>query len=618
MKKRVQIRISFASFAPWREIVLCVALMLLATSAARAADLPSTQPASAAIDDPMWLDPLLPAVPRVTDFDPRDKTLWLEALARPEADMRRQAADTFALAASQGMSDLGDATAKIAATLDSDTHPIVRQSCAQALFHLGAKQFAAVLLKHAGDDWQTMLIADAALSAWDYAPAHAAWRARLTDPQASELAVRSALKALGGCATHEPADIPPIQAIAIDIARSPAVRLDAATQLGAIASTGLEPAAQRLAKSAILTDRLVAATMLGSSSSPAARQVLLTLADDREPLVIAAASRRLLAIDPKSLAGLDGKLMASDDFAVRRVMVDVLWAQRSPEAVAMLAKMMNDPSKEIRVRARDALLRLSADPSLAGAVSDGAVAAVSGGPDEWRGIEQALLLLGASDNRHADARIVELLSDDGPHGGALRIAAVVAVRRLRIESAMPALARRCAAIQSMLKEQQAAMMKDPKKAMSDAEFISIGEEGSQIAQALGLMDYHPADAALRGLVPKDSSFPVPMRVAAIWALGRLHAGTPDNGLVGELMARATDRSMFRPEAPEVQTMAIEAIGMMRSKQVVRQLRKLLDQNPPEQFAAACRWALAQITGQSLPPPAPDHIQARGFFLEAEH
>jgi HEAT repeat protein len=259
-------------------------------------------------------------------------------------------------------------------------------------------------------------------------------------------------------------------------------------------------------------------------------------------------------------------------------------------------------------------LSLDGDPKLASAVSGGAVKIVSG--DQPRGIEQALLLLGATNDHHADERIPALLVGPRPE---LRIAADVAVRRLRIQSALPTLAVRLGEIMTQLEQQHAAALTNSKAVMSDAEFINLGEEASQIAQALGEMDYEPAEAMLRKLVPKSPIYPGNMRPAAVWALGRLHAGTPDNRLVGELMDRATDHSIQMPESPLVQTMAVEAIGMMHATNAVAPLQKIIDTGAaPDQFTAACRWAIGQLTGHEPPPPPAQQITAHGFFLEAKH
>ncbi len=51
-----------------------------------------------AIDSPMYQNPDLPAPSLERIFPEKAKALWLKALNRPEADVRRQAADAVALA----------------------------------------------------------------------------------------------------------------------------------------------------------------------------------------------------------------------------------------------------------------------------------------------------------------------------------------------------------------------------------------------------------------------------------------------------------------------------------------------------------------------------------------
>src|SRR5438552_17653908 len=85
----------------------------------------------------------------VLRFHPRLKALWLEALARPEADLKRQAADAIARAHRLGMPGLGDAIPRLIAEVEApDAHPVVRQAVARTLIALDARQAAPALMRH--------------------------------------------------------------------------------------------------------------------------------------------------------------------------------------------------------------------------------------------------------------------------------------------------------------------------------------------------------------------------------------------------------------------------------------------------------------------------------------
>ena len=54
------------------------------------------------VDDVMFQDPGFPKVTTRIEFSDRLKPLWLQALARPESELQRMAADTIAMAHRSG------------------------------------------------------------------------------------------------------------------------------------------------------------------------------------------------------------------------------------------------------------------------------------------------------------------------------------------------------------------------------------------------------------------------------------------------------------------------------------------------------------------------------------
>ena len=86
-------------------------------------------------------DPAFSTAPTEPGFPPRLKTLWLEALGRPEIDNKRQAADTIALAKGLGMTNLEDAAPRLLAELEAPkANPIVKLAAARALIGLPTSQ----------------------------------------------------------------------------------------------------------------------------------------------------------------------------------------------------------------------------------------------------------------------------------------------------------------------------------------------------------------------------------------------------------------------------------------------------------------------------------------------
>ena len=100
------------------------------------------------------------------------------------------------------------------------------------------------------------------------------------------------------------------------------------------------------------------------------------------------------------------------------------------------------------------------------------------------------------------------------------------------------------------------------------------------------------------------------RAAAIWTLGILHAGRPDLELARQLLGRLTDDNQVNPEYPLVKDMAAISLGRMKAEAVLDTLRTLDQAGNPY-----CRWAVEQITGETLPPCPAVEARQVGWFLE---
>src|SRR5207247_1101142 len=102
------------------------------------------------IDSPMYHDPELPMPKVVPAHLDKVKPLWLKALARPEADVKRQAAQAIAVAHREGMKGLDAMVAPLRKVLeDREAHPAVRLAVARALIVLDARAAAESLFAQA-------------------------------------------------------------------------------------------------------------------------------------------------------------------------------------------------------------------------------------------------------------------------------------------------------------------------------------------------------------------------------------------------------------------------------------------------------------------------------------
>ncbi|HVS36778.1 MAG TPA: HEAT repeat domain-containing protein, partial [Gemmataceae bacterium] len=384
------------------------------------------------IDSPMYDAPRLPA-PGVEFTLPEETiVLWLKALKRPEADMRRLAADAVVLAQRRGepgvlgrgaavlglptaplgpgpllaafavvpvnprMPDLDRFIESLSQTLDQpDQHPAVRLAAARALIALNVQSSAPSLFQHSQSDGEDMReVVEPALARWNYRPARTVWMARLRDaatPQRSLVLAIQGLKAVG-----EPLAGDPLQEIALSASRAAPIRLEAARALGTLRTDGLEHDADSLAADAMpsgLLGRLLAVALLRRHRSENAVQLLQRLAADAEPTVAAPAVARLLEIDPDLVTPTVGRLLASPDANLRSEAVDALYSRPTLDGLDLLAARLEDDDPAVRVQARAALLRLADNPEFRDRVIADASRVLEETKDHWRGLEQATILL---------------------------------------------------------------------------------------------------------------------------------------------------------------------------------------------------------------------------------
>ena len=122
-------------------------------------------------------------VPSVTS---RPLPLWIEALTAPDADLRREAADTIVLAHRLQMPDLTTAVPALTRALDAPGQDAaVIAAAARALIVLDARQTAPSLFARArAGGMELAQIVEPALARWDHKPMRSVWLDRLSDPGA--------------------------------------------------------------------------------------------------------------------------------------------------------------------------------------------------------------------------------------------------------------------------------------------------------------------------------------------------------------------------------------------------------------------------------------------------
>ncbi len=190
--------------------------------------IPAAVQADEPIDTLMYHSPEFPTPRVVRTYSEKLPGLWLQALDRPEVELRCQAALAIAKAREGGMSGLDGTIPALKRELSrADQQPSVRLAVARALVALDAKDAAPELFKQAssGDDDLCELI-DPALARWGYGPAGEAWLQRLDRPPLSGRGMVRAIQAL--TILKEEKAIPRLRDLVLSAETSAAVRLEAA------------------------------------------------------------------------------------------------------------------------------------------------------------------------------------------------------------------------------------------------------------------------------------------------------------------------------------------------------------------------------------------------------
>jgi hypothetical protein len=587
-------------------VTLSPCLLLFAPPACRAAPDPQFDPL---IDSPMYQAPDLPAPKMVRHFPEGAKPLWVKALARPEADLKCQAADAIARAARQGVKGLDVMIAPLVEELDRQSqNPSARAAIAEALIALDAREAAPSLLRQAqagGSDLRERV--EPALARWDHRPARAVWLARLGDPAAPPLDLRLAIRGLGAVKEAEAADR--LRELALSPRVSCPVRLEAARALAELREKGLEKDAESLLGDDSprgLVNRLVAASLLRRHRGEEATRLLQRLANDPEPAVAAVAVGRLVELDPTLVLPALDHLLASPDAALRSFGVDVLDRLPSDKHVRLLGDRLDDADIDVRRKARRYLHELSGKKEFHDAVIREGERLLAG--RGWRGLEQAAILLTQLDRKAAAGRMVELLTFDRPE---VFITVAWGLRKLDVADTLPRVSEYVGA------EFGRQMAGRNLTGRSNVPQPLIDHQLSQLNQLIGRQKYAPADAVLRKFIPHHGDKQLDeSRAAALWALGLIYEGKLVPELATAFEGRLNDVGAIPPEDTRVRRMSVISLGRVGAKGALPSLRKYYTDGEAngEAIHDACGWAVQQLTGEVMAPPKTREAGQRDWFL----
>jgi HEAT repeat protein len=324
---------------------------------------------------------------------------------------------------------------------------------------------------------------------------------------------------------------------------------------------------------------------------------LLRLAEDAEPAVVAGALRPLIDIDPDLLVSRADGLVRHGDANIRSLAVEVLLRRPTEKHLRLLGDGLDDVDPDVRRACRGFLRELATKSAWRSHVVAEASRLLA--RTQWRGLEQAAILLVQLEHKPAAKRLVELLPFERPE---VAITAAWGLRKLAVADTLPDVT---AYVDEQLKS---ALESETPKARP-----GLDHQLSQLNQFLGQQKYAAADGILKRFIPKRPMFEA--RAAAIWALGLLHEGKPLPELVTVLEARLNDSAM-PPEDSRVRLTSALTLGRLNAKQALPSLRNGFSERAPSLNPVnnACGWAIAQITGHAMPPPRTIQQANRDWFL----
>jgi HEAT repeat protein len=556
------------------------------------------------LDYLMSSDPEIRVPDPVQEFDPAMSSLWMQALARPEIDMQRMAAETIARAHELGIPDLAAAVPRLETILlDGSAHLSARFAAARALIVLDSRSSSDKLFQASqtfGADMRQLI--EPALADWGNESAKAVWVERLTSSRTRHRDLLLALRGLGR--VREPLVLPDLLAMAGDLTRTPGCRIEAATAAGLIAPTGLEDHAIRLAENsqtAPFTNQVCALRFLAGHESESARQLLIKLASHDEPAVASSALTRLNEIDFSLVLPLAEAALRNSDSEIRRQGAISMLQRPTVDRISPLSQLLADPHPGLRSEVSEELLRLSEDPELEGAIREGAMRILSG--DSWEGQEQAALLLGSLEHKPAAARLVELLVSPRTE---VSVTVAWALRKVAVRSTIP----------GML-----ANARDLTAQGQHARKPGVNEQCAHLFEGLAVLNAKDAEPLLMEYVPKRQLTFALSRSAAIWAIGRLNTGVRNSEIESALAERLMDFAPRPSESELVKGMCAIALARMQATDQASMLRQyamsedVIPSDEQIRLKLTLGWAVKELTGEELPPPEPLHAQQESWFLE---
>jgi hypothetical protein len=307
---------------------------------------------------------------------------------------------------------------------------------------------------------------------------------------------------------------------------------------------------------------------------------LIEFSRDDEPVGVAVALRRLSELDPALVLTLAESAITNPNAHVRERAVSAYLVLLMIGRVRSLSHLLNDPHPDVRKQVCNGLLAPTEQSELIGPIRAAATEILAG--DQWQGQEQAALLLSALAHQSELNRLVELL--ESPRGEVMT-ASAWARRKLAMLESIPALIDKVRRQTDQWRRQTSP---------------AIDAQVAHLFVACGLVMAADVAPLMFDDTPKRQLLGEQSRSAAIWTLGRLFEGRPNDKLGVALEERVTDIDVKAPESQRVKYTSAVALARMKCVNQARRPQAYWgDRTPPSRFGLAMRMGHQRINRRKI-------------------
>ncbi len=513
--------------------------------------------------------------------------LWMKALKRPDPELQRLVIDSMAMAYAQNLQGLESAVGELVTLAAADNQDLdVLRAAVQTLVVLDVREHQELFARLATEKGAPISeIVEPALAKWRSRVMQEDWVSRVETQAASPSQIILAMNGIGELKAVQARDA--LQTLTKNSSALRRLRMTAARTLGKVDPGGqVELAKQILAQRSRpeALNALLALAAVEADDSAGSIAVLEGLVKNENSAVQSEALEHLYRIDPELLVPFIDELVESRDANVRWWCARTLVAGRDVQRVPTLSNLLNDLNPGLRRFVSRSLVEFCDSEDLRPAVIAETERVLAG--NQWRGCEQACVVLGRRVYKPSAERMVELL---GHPRGDVQVAAAWGLTQLRVAKTLP----------DILDHAESTFQGLVSKQLSESA-PGVTLHLGHIFNAFGDQEYQPAEPLMRKFVPKSYDYGEFSRSAAVWALGMLHQGDADSDLVPILTERLLDDGGEMPEMDWVRIMSAVSLGRMKATSAVDSLQGYAGDT--DLVGSASRWAVEQITGMPVPLP----------------